>query len=160
MGQYAVTIVIAAALLVFVIYQQLRTRPVNPRQLILPPAILAFLGLANLQSHPLGSSAAAAALGASVATALIFGVVRGFTIEMWWSEPTLLRKGTTLTLVLWIVGIALRVVIGIVARQGGVPISVTTGEIPLFLGLTLASQNLVIWIRAGSTPVPGGRPAT
>jgi hypothetical protein len=158
MGQYAVTIVIAALLVVFVIYQQLRTRPINPRQLIVLPVVLIFLGLVNLQHHSL-TTAASIALVASVATAFLFGVARGLTTQTWWANGVLLRKGTTVTLLLWIAGIALRLVIGVVARRGGVPISVTTGELPLFLGLTLGAQNLVIWQRGQVAPMPQGEPA-
>jgi hypothetical protein len=32
---------------------------------------------------------------------------------------------------------------------------VSTGEIPLFLGITLAAQNLVIWQRAQAPSIPG-----
>jgi hypothetical protein len=159
MGQYAVTIVLAALLVVFIIYQQLRTRQITSRNLVAPPLILAFLGIVNLNQHPLASGAAGTALGASVLTALVFGVARGITTQIWWSEGVLLRKGTTVTLLLWVVGIGLRIVIAVVARRGGVATSVTTGEIPLFLGVTLAAQNLVIWLRGQETPLPGGKPA-
>jgi hypothetical protein len=37
MGQYTLTIVIATVLLVFIIYQQMRTRPISVRQLIIVP---------------------------------------------------------------------------------------------------------------------------
>src|SRR5436309_9373658 len=129
MGQYGVTIIIAALLVVFIIYQQLRTRPINPRQLIALPVVLAVLGLFNLQQHPL-TAAGASALVASVVTAVLFGLARGMTTQTWWANGVLMRKGTTVTLLLWIAGIALRLVIGVVARRGGVPISVTTGELP------------------------------
>lgn len=159
MSQYAVTILIAALLLVFIIYQQLRTRPINPRQLVVLPAFLAFLGIVNLNQHPPSSAAAATVLGVSVVTALVFGVARGITTQIWWSEGQLLRKGSTVTLLLWIVGIGLRLVVAVVARREGVANNVTTGEIPFFLGVTLAAQNLVIWYRGQETPMPSGEPA-
>jgi hypothetical protein len=70
-----------------------------------------------------------------------------------------LRKGTGVVLLLWIVGIALRLGIAVIARHQGVATSVSTGEIPLFLGITLAAQNLVIWNRGHEMLVPGGTPA-
>jgi hypothetical protein len=155
-SQYVVTIVIAALVLVFIVYQQMRTRPIRSRQLIVIPVILALLGIVNLEKHPPDSTAAGVALAASVVTAIVFGVGRGVTVQIWRVSAVPMRKGTPATLVLWVVGLALRIVIGIVAGRSGVPTSVTTGELPLFLGITLATQNAMIWLRgedaaAGST---------
>jgi FtsH-binding integral membrane protein len=156
MGQYAFTIVIAALLLVFIIYQQVRTRSINPRQLVVLPVFLAILGIVNLDKHPPASASAGTLLAASVITALVFGAARGITTEVWWSpDREQLRKGTTVTLLLWIAAIALRIVIAIIGHREGVPTNVSTGEIPLFLGITLAAQNLVIWQRAQATSMPG-----
>jgi hypothetical protein len=146
-SQYVVTIVIAAVVLVFIVYQQMRSRPIQSRQLIVIPVILALLGIANLQKHPPDSTAAAVALAASVITAITFGVGRGMTLQIWRAKAVSMRKGTGATLALWVTGLALRIVIGIVADRSGVPTSVTTGELPLFLGITLAAQNVVIWLR-------------
>jgi len=56
--------------------------------------------------------------------------------------------------VLWV-----RILIGIVAGREGVPVSVTTGELPLFLGITLAAQNALIWLRAQETTIGTRAPA-
>jgi hypothetical protein len=159
MAQYVVTVVIAVLLIAFIIYQQIRTRPINPRQLVVVPLFLGFMGVTNLNNHVPDSTAATTALGASVVTALLFGVARGITTHVWRADGALLRKGTTVTLALWLMGIVVRIAIGVVARREGVPLSVTTGEIPLFLGITLAAQNILIWIRAQETPEPGQKPA-
>jgi len=156
MGQYAVTILIAAVLVIFIIYQQLRTRPITSRQLVVLPLILAGLGIVNISHQPPASAAADTALAASVITGVLFGVARGITTKIWWSEGVMMRKGTGITLALWIVGIGLRLVIGLIARRNGVAVSVTTGEIPLFLGITLAAQNLLIWLHAQDLPVSSG----
>ena len=156
----AVTIALAVLLVGFVIWQQVRTRPINPRQLVIPPLILAFLGITNLSGHPPDSAAADAALAASVLTGLVFGVARGISTRVWWSNGELLRKGTTVTLVLWAVAIVVRLLITVVARRQGVAASVTTGEIPLFLGITLAAQNLLIWRRRQEELTSGPRAPT
>jgi hypothetical protein len=146
-SQYVVTVAIAAVVLVFIVYQQMRTRPIQSRQLIVIPVVLALLGIANVQKHPPDSMAAAVALVASVVTAIAFGVGRGVTVQIWRRSNVAMRKGTAATLALWVIGLGLRIVIGIVAGRSGVPTSVTTGELPLFLGITLATQNAVIWLR-------------
>jgi hypothetical protein len=159
MGQYVVTIVVAVLLISFVIYQQLRTRPINARQLVVLPVILAILGIVNVNRHPPASVAADTALVASVVIALAFGIARGFTTQVWWSDGVLLRKGTWVTLALWIVGIAFRLAVGVVAQREGVSANVTSGEIPLFLGITLAAQNVLIWLRGQEVPLTRGRTA-
>jgi membrane protein CcdC involved in cytochrome C biogenesis len=156
MGQYTLTIVIATVLLVFIIYQQMRTRPISVRQLIIVPLFLAFLGITNLSKNPPDSTAAAVAFGASMVIALVFGLGRGFTTQIWWSNGVLLRRGSTWTLLLWIAGIRLRVVIGLIARREGVASNVTLGEVPVFFGVTLAVQNVVIWLQGQETPIRGG----
>ena len=146
-SQYVVTIAIAVVVLVFIVYRQMRTAPIEPRQLVILPVFLCLVGISNLQRHPPDSVAIGVALGISVLTALIFGVARGLTTQIWRSGSVAMRKGTATTLILWVVAILVRIVIGLVARRAGVPVSVTTGEIPVFLGITLAAQNVVIWIR-------------
>jgi hypothetical protein len=149
---YAV-IVLVVALLVFVVYRQMRTAAIEPRQLVVFPLILAVFGFINLQKQPPDTAAGAVALIASVLTALLFGIARGRTTQIWRAGNVMMRKGTTITLLLWIAAIVVRVVIGGVARRAGVALSVAAGEIPLFLGITLAAQNAVIWQRGHATEV-------
>ena len=49
-----------------------------------------------------------------------------------------------------------RLGIGALAQRSGVAQSVTVGELPLFLGVTLAAQNGVIWQRAQALGVSAG----
>lgn len=151
--QYLPTVVIGAALVLFIIYRQLGRRPVEGRQLAVVPLVLAVLGLYNLNKQPPATSAAVAALVASLAGAVVFGLARGRSMRVWQEAGSVLRQGAPLTAVLWIVSIALRIAIGAVAHRSGVAQSVTVGELPLFLGVTLAAQNLVIWTRAQALSV-------
>ena len=147
-GQYVVTLVIAAAILAYVIFQQLRTRLVNPRRLVTLPGIMILLGIFNLDKHPPTSGAAFLAIVASLLVAVVFGLARGVSVQTWREGGAVFRKGTAVTLILWIVGLALRVLIGFVAAKNGVNQAVTYGEAPLFFGVTLAAQNVLIWYRA------------
>jgi hypothetical protein len=160
-AQYLPTIALGIALVVFIIYRQLARRPVEIRPMVVLPLILAVLGLYNLNKEPLTSGAGVGALVASLATAVVFGLARGYTTRVWLDSGTVTRQGTAITLALWIIAILLRIGIGAIARHAGVPQSVTFGELPLFLGVTLAAQNLVIWMRAqalGMTPgIQSGR---
>lgn len=148
MSQYVVTAIVALLIVVFIIYQQMRTRTIEPRRLIVVPVILALLGLFNLQKHSPATTAADIALGASVSTAIVFGIARGMSVRIVRAGGGPVRTGTAITLLLWVAGIAVRVVIGILAGKSGVSTSVSTGELPLFLGITLAAQNALIWVRS------------
>jgi hypothetical protein len=119
------------------------------------PLVLAVLGLNNLINQPPRMSAAITSLVASLAIAVVFGLARGLSMRVWEDAGSVMRQGTPLTAALWIIAILLRIGIGAIARRAGVAQSVTFGELPLFLGVTLAAQNLVIWKRAqaiGVTP--------
>src|SRR5579884_396817 len=136
-GQYVLTLVIAAAILAYVIFQQLRTRLVNPRRLVTLPGIMILLGIFNLDKHPPSGSAALLAIAASLVVAVVFGLARGFSVQTWREGGAVFRKGNAVTLVLWIAGLALRVLIGFVAAKNGVNQAITYGEEPLFFGVTV-----------------------
>jgi hypothetical protein len=145
--QVIVTVILAAVILAAVIWGQMRTRLVRPHALVIVPAVLAYIGISNLMQHPPHAGSADVAIAASIVTALILGVARGAVTQVWQSERGLMRKGTALTLVLWAVLIAIRLGIAAVARAAGVDTAVTEGEFPLFVGVTLAAQNVVISLR-------------
>jgi hypothetical protein len=153
-AQYLPTVIIGVALVLFIIYRQLQRRPVEGRQLVVVPLVLAVLGLYNLNRQAPATSAGVTALVASLASAVAFGLARGGSTRVWQEAGTVLRQGAPLTLVLWIISIALRAGIGALAHRAGVAQSVTLGELPLFFGVTLGAQNLVIWMRAQALGVP------
>ena len=154
--QYLLTAVIGAALVLFVIYRQLRMQPVEGRRLVVFPLVLAVLGLYSLANKPPATSAALIALVASLASAIVLGLARGVSMRVWRDAGSVLRQGVAITVALWIIAIALRIGIGAIAHRDGVAQSVTVGELPLFLGVTLAAQNVVIWMRAQALGVSPG----
>jgi hypothetical protein len=156
LNQYLV-VAAAGALLIFIIYRQMSTQSIQLRPLIVPPAILGIFGLYTIQRHPPNSAAAGVAFGSSVIAALAFGVARGLTTRIWLEQGIAMRKGTITTLMLWIAAIAVRIAIGLVSRRAGVPYNLTVSEIPLFLGFTLAAQNVVIWLRGSTITAPEPR---
>lgn len=147
MAQYGVTIIIALLVLGFGIYRQMRSARIQPRQLVIFPVILAFVGLSNLERHAPESAAAYAAFGVSVVAALVFGLARGWSMRVWQVQGIPWRKGTMVTAALWGISLLARIAIGVGAQRAGVAASVTTGEFPVFLAVTLAAQNAVIWLR-------------
>jgi hypothetical protein len=147
MNPYLVAILVVA-LIVLIIYRQMRTMPVESRRLIIVPVALVVIGMYNLLKAPPHTTGAGVAFTASVVTALVFGVGRGITTHVWFENGVMLRRGTVATLALWVGAIVVRILIAVVARHSGVPLKVTTAELPVFLGITLAVQNGVVWLRA------------
>jgi hypothetical protein len=153
------TALFAAALVLFIIYRQLQRRPVEGPRLVVMPLVLAVLGLYGLTQLPPATGAAVTALVASVASAVAFGLARGLSMRVWQDAGGALQQGAPLTVVLWAISFVVRVGIGAMAQRAGVAPSVTLGELPLFFGVTLGAQNLVIWRRAQSSDRAGIPPA-
>jgi hypothetical protein len=153
-SQYLPAVIIGVVVVGFIIYRQLERREIEGRRLVVLPLALALLGIFNLDKEPPASGAAVTALVASMTSAVVFGLARGVSTRVWQDPDGLMRQGTSITLGLWIISIALRIGIGAVAHRAGVSQSVTFGELPLFLGVTLAAQNVVIWMRAQALAVP------
>ena len=158
--QYLLFAVIGVALVVFIIYRQLSRQPLEGRRLVVLPLVLAVLGLYNLSHKPPTMGAAVTALAISLASAVVLGLARGVSMRVWQEAGTVLRQGAPLTLALWVLSLVVRLGIGALAQRSGVAQSVTVGELPLFLGVTLAAQNGVIWTRAQALGVSAstGRP--
>lgn len=154
--QYLLTAVIGIALALFIIYRQLRRQALEGRRLVVLPLVLAVLGLYSLTREPPTTGAAVTALVASLASAVVLGLARGASMRVWLEAGSILRQGVALTGALWIISIVVRLVIGVIAQRAGVAQSVTVGELPLFLGVTLAAQNVVIWQRAQALGVSAG----
>lgn len=146
--QYLLVAVIGVALVLFIVYRQLSRQALEGRRLVVLPLVLAVLGLYNLSHKPPSTGAALTALVISLVSAVMLGLARGASMRVWQESATILRQGVALTLALWILSFAVRLGIGALAQRAGVAQSVTLGELPLFLGVTLAAQNGVIWQRA------------
>ena len=83
---------------------------------------------------------------ANMVVALGLGAVRGFSFRIWRrGARDAMMQGTPLTLALWVASIAARVAIGAAMRS---PIQLD--ELPVFLAVTFAPQNLVVWARVQS----------
>jgi hypothetical protein len=115
------------------------------------PVILAAMGISNLAQQPATAPSAIAMLAVNAVIAITLGLWRGTSIRVWREAAgTILRQGTLLTLAIWLVAIALRALTAIIGHASGMASSVSFGELPLFLGITFAAQNLVVWARAQS----------
>jgi hypothetical protein len=136
---------------VYVLSRQRRIRPV-PRVLSLRmPVFFGILGLADMLSytdnHHVGGSAYAWVFGTLTVGAVALGAVRALTVRLWSAQGWVLRQGTTLTLALWAVSLALHFV-GSVAAQHANAGNLEASSFLLYLGVTYGVQNYVVHRRA------------
>jgi hypothetical protein len=149
-------IVIALAVVAWLLWRQLQVRELRRDRGMLLPLILIVAGVAEIvtysHEHPL-HTVGYALLAVSIVVAAIFGAIRASTVRLWIADGKLLRQGTYVTCALWIVAIAIH--IGgdnLIAphdadRLGGV-------SLLLYLGAGLAAQRFCLNERARRRPGP------
>lgn len=128
------------------------TRQMSPRQVKDSPKgalIVTVIGLVSaaqfVDHHPL-SAVALAVMASSAAVGVAFAVARGLTVRIWRDEQgRLMSRGTAMTLVLWIVGLAVHVGLDMLAGHGA-----GSATIVLYIGTMLLAQLLVVQWRARS----------
>lgn len=130
----------------WVVRRQVVARPIAGRSLWLLPAILAVVGWSQI-SHLHNLAAGAPYLAADLGSVVVLGMLRGLTVELFTDQGVAWRRGTGLTVALWAVSFAARIVIGVVASHQGYG-TLSSDSLTLSLGASLLAQNLVIAWRA------------
>lgn len=139
--QYALYALIA----LFVIYRQLAPRQVvgTGRMFVLPLVLTAYGAYSLLQSPPAGATSYVLLVG-ELALAAVAGVARALTVRFWTDQRgVLMRRGTWLTLVIWVLFIGIR--IGTYALAGG---ALGTSALMLSVGASLLVQAGVTYLRS------------
>lgn len=144
-----VNVAIYVVLIGFVLYRQMSRVALNPRRLVLLPVILAVFAVQQLSRQALRFDAGTLAfLGVSLAVSILAGMWRGTTFRIWTDAGVVMTKGTALTLIAWVVLIALRLPFALVSHAANYPQGLVIGELLLALAVTFAAQNVVIWMRS------------
>jgi hypothetical protein len=139
-----------AALVVWrVIIRQLRGSTLTARGLVVVPGILVIAGIVTCA--PVVSQSSGGEIGLLVAEVVLLsalGVARAASTRLSAPNGYAVQKGTTLTLVLWLVTIALRVGVAVLGSQLGMTGPLTSKSILLSMGATIGVQNAVVYLRA------------
>ncbi|MCL2395185.1 MAG: hypothetical protein FWC87_10905 [Acidimicrobiaceae bacterium] len=150
-------VVIAVAVAGLVIARQVQPRPVSARALLLLPLVLIVIGVVEVtRAVPKGQSLTGtegAWLAADLALGAVFGVARGFTVRLYEQAGELWRRGTKVTVALWGVTIAARIVISILGHHHGAG-KVLDDAVLLTLGITLGAQSGIVMFRGSRSGVP------
>jgi hypothetical protein len=141
-------ILLAAVLIVLVIGRRLMGEPLQARRVFILPLIVAIFGgyqlshLHHVQPLDVGVLAAEAGL------AITLGVVRGLTVQVFVRDGHLWQRYRPLTIVVWVVSIAVRLGATAGAYAIGADRSVLQAGLLLVLGLTLAGESAVVGMRS------------
>jgi hypothetical protein len=140
-------IYLLAGLMVFVwiIYNQIRIRQVRRNLHLTVPIILVVLGLPNILTYVnTGKNTGlflAGILAGLLFIAVVMGALRAFTVRIWAKDNMIFQQGTWITIVLWVVTIALHLLIDQIGNVGESSLLIT-------YGITLSIQRWVIYSRA------------
>ncbi len=149
-SQTVLQLVVGVAILGFVVYRQLRARPLRMNQRLL--LILFLLGAIEtygyFQSGKHSASAAAVALLGSLVLAAVFGVVRAFTVRIWEQDGQPWVQGNALTAVLWVIALAAHLGFDYLVGQHKDIGDIGDATVVLYLVASLGVQRAVMTYRA------------
>ena len=140
------SLVITAAVLVWIVHRQFAGRFVASGRGLVLPLVLIVLGLQQAGGVTWGAVAIAAVAGELLITAGL-GVVRGFAVRLSIQDGYLFQRGGVPALVLWGVSIGVRILVEVFATGTAVGPAVSA-TLMLSFGVSLAAQGAVIAARA------------
>ena len=150
------SIVVGVLVLGFVVFRQLRKRPVREDGRPTLLLVLGVLGVVDLvqflDAHPVHATGIAM-LVASLVLAAGFGVARAYTVRLWRENGVLYQQGNALTLVLWLVGIGVHFGADVLIDGDGASKGLASAALVLYIAVTFGVQRLAVRSRA-RTMVP------
>lgn len=149
------TQIVALALVVvaFVIYRQMRPRPVARPVGLIIAAVMILVGLSGGGLVDAGhASLSIAVLVAELLVAAGLGVLRAMTTRVWRDQHGVAwSQGGVPTLIAWVGSIAVRV--AMMALTSFLGLASSQSSVLLFVGVTLGVQFLVVARRANALPI-------
>ena len=159
----AVSLVIGLAVLALVLFRQLATRRLSEsyRMSIIFGVIGAVQFADFLKGHPGNPAGITEAVVGSLVLAGVFGVARAITVRVWRQGGLLMRQGTWITAILWIVAVAAHygyddLVAGHITGKNGS--SVGNATVLLYLVISLTVQQFVLLARVKRQDAAGEVP--
>lgn len=140
----------AIAGLVFykVIYAQLKGTMLSLRGLAATPLILLAVGAYfTVKVLPEASGAEIGLLLADLGVLLVLGALRSLTTKLSTRDGYAFQKGTSLTLIMWVATMAIRVGFVVFGSAIGATGPLTSASITLTLGASIGLQNLLTYQR-------------
>ena len=155
-----ITIVLTVLVLAavgYVLASRWRGRPVNPRRLLVLPAVLSGYGLLQLTGaagRGLGTIDLAL-IAAGVAVAAGMGLARGATVAVYAQQGRTWMRYRPATLMLWAATLAARFVVAAISYMVGAVAATRGPAILISVGVTLLAEGIVVTRRAFSASGSG-----
>ena len=138
----------------FVIYQQVAGQKVQGKRLIVLPAVLTVIGYFDLHGAKGMRPADYVWLAIGAAGSLAIGLAFGAITRVGSRDGVLWAKLPTWGLLLWVVMLAFRVVVMVLAARTGAHVAASTTPLLFTLGLNRLGQAAVIAVRAMVAGIP------
>ena len=153
----ALYVVIALAVVAFLVVRQRRSDRFRERSLLFPLALGVYgaVVLTQTSEHNSFTTASGLLLLSSAVASIAFGVIRGLTIELFMRGDELWERASWTTIgVGWGGLLVARLALIAVAAAIGAKVAASPTSIPLMLAVTLATQMLVVRERARASGAP------
>ncbi len=145
----AASLLLGLVVLALLLYRQVKKRPVRASPIL--PLVLLVIGFAELTSfaraHPLTPTETGLLTLSLLAFAVGLGALRAFTVRLFADGGRLMRQGSWVTVLLWLLAVGLHLVVDSGNGVGG-------ATLLLYLGLTLGTQQVVVQWRARRMRTP------
>jgi hypothetical protein len=148
-------IVVAVAAVVYVVGSRLAGEPLQVKRLVLLPLVLAIWGAVRLSGAlPAVSALDVAFLAVEGGLAVVAGLARGVTIQLFARDGHVWYRYRPLTVVVWVALVVVRIGLGVAGHGLGVHSAAITGALVLMLGLSLLGEAAVVGWRAMASGTP------
>jgi hypothetical protein len=154
-SQLILGIMVGLFVLVRVVGRQVTGSLVTQKSLVVMPAILLVVGLLPLPSA-LGTASTGeiAFLVLDCVILVGLGLARGASLRLTQRPDGLFQKGTSATLSLWLVTLGIRVGAAFAAPAIWPHGDLNHATLALTIGLTIAAQNVMVYVRAVNLRIP------
>lgn len=147
-------LLIDLAVFALLVYRQLKIRPLGDGRFTVVLLVLGMVEFVSYTGQHRVSGVLLMYLMASLVASVLLGAARAVTVRIWRHDGQVLRQGTWLTALLWLVSAGGHVLAGMLLHGGEA--AAASATILLFLGATLGVQQLVLRVRAATLPAAGG----
>ena len=148
-----VLVVLALAVVGYVLASRIAGQPVNTRRLLVLPGVLTAMGLLQLSGAVSGGVRPPdlGLLAVGVAAAAGLGAARGATVTVAVRDGRPWLRYRPLTLGLWAATVAVRVGLTVLAHAAGATVAGSGPALLLSAGVTLLAEGAIVAHRASTT---------
>jgi hypothetical protein len=155
-----IEIIALIVLAAYAVYRQTTVNEVSEHGRFKLAAVYGIIGIAVGGFALPHGAVAIGLLGLSIALSAAVGVARGYKTRIWQAaDGRVLARGTVLTIALFVGLIAAKFGIGTYEYLAGVRDSAGFGEVLLMIGVMVAVQAQIVWIRARGMVRGAGSPS-